>query len=208
MASIGEEVNPIKGYSLHKEYPCQTKYEKYQHMKVILIMVQSLNGKITKDNDPDIYKWTSKEDQEFFFRMLSKHTLTIMGSRTYEAARENIKPYGKRRRIILTSTPDRYRDATIPGQIEFSSELPGELITRLGDEGYETALLVGGAETNRQFFEAGLVDELYITIEPRLFGKGKQIIADGNYDGELALESVERLNEKGTLLLKYKIREV
>jgi len=40
-----------------------------------MIMVATLNGKITKGNDPDIYKWTSKEDKKYFSSLLKKNNL-------------------------------------------------------------------------------------------------------------------------------------
>lgn len=172
-------------------------------MKIVLLMVQSLNGKITRGDNPDIYSWTSKEDQEFFFDFLSKHNLIVMGRSTYEAAKENIKPDGKKRRIILTSKPVTYKTEEIKGEIEFSSEHPRELVERVSKEGYQEMLLVGGGKTNTAFFEAGLVTEMYITIEPRLFGRGKSVIADGKFDTRLKLVDLKKLNAKGTLLVHY-----
>ena len=60
-------------------------------MKVIMVAVSSINGKITKGKDPNIYSWTSKEDSNFFFSLIKKHNLIVMGSKTYEAARRIIK---------------------------------------------------------------------------------------------------------------------
>lgn len=166
-------------------------------------MVQSINGKITFGDDPNIYKWTSKEDQDFFFSLLKKHRLIIMGSKTYLAAKERIKPTLDRRRIILTSRPEAYTSEQVAGQIEFSSESPKELITRLSKEGFETVLLVGGGEINRAFLEENLVDELYLTLEPRIFGRGNSVFAEGDFEHVLQLLASTKLNDKGTLLLHY-----
>ena len=56
-------------------------------MKVIMMIVSTLNGKITKGIDPNIYKWTSKADQDYFFGYLKKNNLIVMGSKTYDIAR-------------------------------------------------------------------------------------------------------------------------
>ena len=66
-------------------------------------------------------------------------------------------------------------------------------------------LLVGGGKTNALFLEASLVNEIYLTVEPKLFGMGKSLIAEGNFTKNLKLQSVKKLNEQGTLLLKYNI---
>ena len=39
-------------------------------MKVVLVAVTSTNGKLTQGEDNNIYSWTSKEDQEIFFKLL------------------------------------------------------------------------------------------------------------------------------------------
>ena len=46
-------------------------------MKVVMVAVISANGKLTRGNDPDIYKWTSKEDAAFFTSLVRKNNLII-----------------------------------------------------------------------------------------------------------------------------------
>ncbi len=182
-------------------------------MKVIMVMVATVNGKITRGDDPDIYSWTSKEDADFFFSLLNQHNLVVMGSSTFEAARDKIlrqaqdmvKPAKERLRVVLTRNPEKYANEALPGRIEFSSESPETLVERLEKQGYSTMLLVGGGKTNALFLKDSLVDELYLTIEPRLFGEGKPLIAEGEYYLDLRLQSCEKLNEQGTLLLKYSV---
>lgn len=41
-------------------------------MKVILVMVMSVDGNITKGVEEKIYEWTSKEDQRYFLATLKK----------------------------------------------------------------------------------------------------------------------------------------
>ena len=35
-------------------------------MKVILVFVSSLDGKVTEWHDPHVRNWTSKQDQEYY----------------------------------------------------------------------------------------------------------------------------------------------
>lgn len=172
-------------------------------MIVILVMVQTVNGKITKGNDPNIYSWTSQEDADFFFQLLKKHTLIVMGSGTYEAVKENIRPRAGQLRIVLTSNPAKYQKVAIPTQLEFHSVSPEELIRQMEKKGFDTMLLVGGGEVNKAFFQAHLIDELYLTVEPEIFGSGKHMIKDGDFTQKLRLISFQKLNEQGTLLLHY-----
>lgn len=171
-------------------------------------MVQTVNGKITKGNDPNIYSWTSKEDADFFFRLLKKHTLIVMGRGTYEAVKKNIRPRAGQLRIVLTRNPAKYQNVAIPSQLEFHSASPEELIRQMEKRGFATMLLVGGGELNKAFFQSLLIDELYLTIEPRIFGSGKHVIKDGDFTQNLRLISLKKLNEQGTVLLHYRIEHV
>lgn len=166
-------------------------------------MVQTVNGKITRGNDTDIYRWTSKEDADFFFSFLRKHRLIVMGSNTYEAVKSKIKLTTDQLRIVLTGYPEKYKENDVEGKLEFRKISPVKLVNEMKKKGYETLLLVGGRKVNKAFFEANLVNELYITIEPRLFGIGKPVVAQGVFEVTLTLVSSKILNKEGSILLHY-----
>lgn len=170
-----------------------------------MVIISTINGKITKDSDPYIYTWTSKEDQEYFYSLLEKNRVMIMGSTTYKAVKKNIRLNKNRLRIVLTKNPDMYQKDEVKGQLEFSKELPAELIQRLNREGYKQALLLGGGKINTSFLKMNLVDRLYLTLEPTIFGLGKPFLAEDQLEISLKLISKKKLNNKGTLLLKYQI---
>lgn len=174
-------------------------------MKVIMVAVSSLNGKLTKGEETDIYKWTSKEDAKTFFSLIDKHNLIVMGGKTYEAARRIIKLKKDKLRIVLTRNPKDYRNDEVRGSLEFTSESPGELIERFEKRRYTSMLVVGGAEINTTFLKNSLIDELYLTIEPLIFGTGKNLILDEEFETNLKLLSMKKLNKIGTLLLKYSV---
>ena len=172
-------------------------------MKITLVAVTSLNGKLTNGADPDIYKWTSREDQKFFFDLIEGTKLIVMGSGTYEAVRGRLKTNTSKLRIVLTKNPDKYKAERVPGNLEFSSESPKEVYKRCMID-HTDMLLVGGSKIYSSFIKENLVDEIYLTVEPLVFGEGKNLFA-GETKAMLHLESMERLNEKGTVLLKYRI---
>jgi dihydrofolate reductase len=175
--------------------------------KVICVMVTSLDGKSTKGTSQSPAKWASQEDQHHFKDIIASHNLIVMGRKTYEAAKPAIKHEEGKRRIIITSHPFEYTMEEIRGQLEFTSESPKELVARLEAEGVFTILLAGGSNINGLFFKAGLVDELWLTLEPKIFGSGKGLAGEEYLDVSLMLDSIERLNENGTLLLKYKVQK-
>lgn len=176
-------------------------------MKVILAMVSSINGKITKDTNSNIYTWTSYEDKKLFFLTLEKHNLIVMGAKTYEAARKIIKLKTNQLRIVLTRNPKKYNADKVLGSLEFSSEAPYELIKRLEKEGHSKMLLVGGGEISWLFLKDHLVDELHLTIEPFIFGKGKNLVAEEDLEVRLKLLDIKKLNAKGTLHLRYRVEK-
>lgn len=176
-------------------------------MKVVAIVVASINGKITKGSDSNIYSWTSKEDSNFFFSKILASKLIVMGSSTYEVVRDRIKPEKGRLRIVLTKTPQKYSKDKVLGLLEFSSLEPADLISSLGKQGYRQMLLVGGSAIYSSFLKEKLIDEIYLTIEPLIFGDGKELFAKGDFEADLSLVHIEKLNDRGSLLLKYKIKK-
>ncbi len=174
-------------------------------MKIIMVAVSSLNGKLTKGKDPNIYSWTSKEDSKLFFSLIEKNNLIVMGGKTYEAARKIIKHKKNKLRIVLTRNPEKYFKETIKGVLEFTDESPLKLIARLGNRGYKKILVVGGSEVNTLFLKSKLVNEIYLTIEPKIFGSGTNLLNEENFDVSLKLIGLKKLNKQGTLLLKFRV---
>jgi dihydrofolate reductase len=172
-------------------------------MKITLVMVASVDGKTTKWAESGIYEWTSKEDREYFFSLIQKSPVIIMGRKTFDAARKMMRLSPEILRIVITRDPDKYEKLSVPGQLEFTSDASRNLIERLESRGMTEALLVGGEQINTSFFKEGLVTEVWLTIEPLILGSGNSLVLGEEFDIALRLQSVERLNERGTTLMKY-----
>ena len=67
------------------------------------------------------------------------------------------------------------------------------------------AFLAGGGMLNASFMREGLVNEIYLDVEPLIFGKGIQIIAPSEFEYELELLEVKKLN-KDTVQLRYLVK--
>lgn len=176
-------------------------------MKVTMVMLSSIDGKTTLGDNQNVYSWSSIEDQKHFFSLIKKNNLIVMGRATYEASKPVIKLEKEKLRIILTQSPNKYFDQSVKGQLEFSDETQEKLVKRLLLLGYKKMLLVGGALINGLFLKQNLVDEFYLTIEPKIFGSGKNIVEGQLLNKSLQLISIKKLNKAGTLLLKYKINK-
>lgn len=167
-------------------------------------MVTSVNGSSLKGNKSPQF-WASAEDHVHFQSVLNRFNLHVMGSTTYESSKKNIKHEKGRLRIVLTHSPQKYMNEEIPGQLEFTNESSSALIKESEQKGYQELLLLGGATINSLFFNEGLVDELWLTLEPSLFEGERGLIQNLSDDIDMELKSCEKLNSRGTLLLKYKI---
>ncbi len=172
-------------------------------MKKILVFVTTLDGKITHWGDPHVRKWSSEEDQHYFEEIWDDSSLTVMGSRTFDA--EPMKPTPTHHLIIMTRTPVKYKDYEVVGQLEFTNQSPAQLVAHYEKEGLRQMLIVGGPHLATSFFKAQLIDELWLTIEPKIFGTGGNLVINENLNIDLQLISVEKVNERGTLITKYAV---
>ena len=174
-------------------------------MRVVLIAAQSLDGFIAKHAEPGT-AFTSAEDKAWFPACLGAFDCCVMGSATYREARAAIREQAAnspRRRIILTRQPAAFAGDAKPGRLEFTADVPAALCERLQAEGHRHCALLGGGEINGLFLAAGLVDEAWITLEPRIFGEGRSL-ASGRLDARLHLAETVPLGPD-VLLLKYSV---
>jgi len=172
-------------------------------MRIILVFVSTLDGKITRWGDPKVSSWTSEEDKKHFRKTWNEAPLIVMGSNTFRA--EKLGSLRDHLIIVMTRNPSTYKDKEVRGRLEFTDESPAQLSARFEKAGFEKMIVAGGAQIATSFLKAGLIDEIWLTIEPRIFGKGGNFVIEQELNLELALISVERVNPEGTLITKYKV---
>jgi len=159
-----------------------------------------MNGRVAKEGG-DAHSWTSPDDWDHFKGLVARHKLLVMDIDTYKAIQP--EPEADRLRVVVT---DRSEDVQtgVPGQLEFVSGEPQEIVKDMESKGYDKMLLVG-RRINAHFLQAGLVHEMWVTIEPVVFGGGVPLLDVRGLDLNLQLKSVEQLNSQGTLLLNYAV---
>ena len=172
-------------------------------MKTILIFVSSLDGKVTKWGEPNVRSWSSHQDQDYYKKVWNESRLIIMGSSTFNA--DTFTPSPDHQIMIMTGHPDRYKSFEIPGQMEFTNETPVELSSRFATKAYQQMLVVGGPHIATSFLKEQLIDELWLTIEPKIFGMGENFATDTKLDIDLRLIQSEKVNDQGTLITKYAV---
>lgn len=174
-------------------------------MKVVLIMVMSLDGKTTLGSRSGA-SWASEEDQRHFAACIQESDIVVMGSNTYEAAKPFMVLSSSPHRIVMTHEPEKFSRDAVPGQLEFTDESPEALLNRLSSLKISKVLLVSGERLNAAFFDKELIQELWITVEPLIFGDGRGITTPLVHPVRLGLIDIEKLNPYGTLLLKYRVQ--
>jgi dihydrofolate reductase len=87
--------------------------------------------------------------------------------------------------------------------VETTQEDPRTLVNRLENEGFSEVAIGGGSTIYSMFLNAGVVTDVYLSIEPIMFGQGVTLSND-KVDIKLKLEEVKKLNDN-TILNHYKV---
>jgi dihydrofolate reductase len=173
-------------------------------MTLSLIAVASVNSLITR-NDESGTGFASKADETWFRQKLRESDLVLMGGATYRAARNTVRENARigPPRWVFTRHRERCAGEGIPGCLEFRGLDRDTLIADIEKNGYEAIALVGGPALSGWFVDHGLVDDLYLTLEPYLFSSGTPLVTLAT-NTDLNLQSVSQLSEQ-TLLLHYRL---
>lgn len=169
-------------------------------MKVFIVAAMSADGFIGLDAAHRSLDWRSEADAKFFIDLTKQAGVMVMGSTTYRTFRMRRAPPG-RRLIVYTSKPE----SVVGEGVETTSEEPAALVKRLESEGANALAVCGGATINKLFLDSGLVSELYLTVEPVLFGVGVPLLGAAVNMGLKLLNS--RLLAENTMLLHYAVKD-
>lgn len=169
-------------------------------MKTVLMMVMTADGIIAKDKNQNV-DWSSEADKEFFTTETKKHGVVIFGDTTYLAIG---RPLPGRLNLVLSMDPAKYKDKEVKGLLEFFKGSPSEVLAHLEERGYKSVVLGGGAGTNAAFLKAALVDEVLLTIEPMIFGRGLNFTEGEDLDIKMELLELKKI-DTNTIQLRYKV---
>ncbi len=176
-------------------------------MKISLIAAQTLDGFIARTSD-EFASWTSKDDKKRFVAITKAAGVMIMGSKTFNTFPS---PLPGRTHIIYTRNPEEYIGkilakfnwSTLPPEIQITNKSPKDLIVELEARNIPEAVVCGGSEIYSLFMAAGVVDTIYLTVEPIVFGSGISLL-NKPIEQKLELVLMEK-TEQGTIFLEYKV---
>lgn len=165
-------------------------------MKIFIIVAITVDGYIARHTD-QLADWTSKEDKQFFIKMTKQAGVMVMGSTTFATMG---KALPGRRTIVYTPDPN----SISAENIETTDEEPAELVKRLESDGVKELAICGGSTIYTMFLNSGVVDEIYLTVEPVFFGTGIKLF---NQSVEKSLELIESKQiNPDSVMLHYLVR--
>ena len=160
------------------------------------LAAMTLDGKIAL-GAKHFSDWTSKEDKKFLRGFLNTCDAVIVGRNTYETAR---KPLSRRNCIVLTRKVRGIKEES--SNLAFCNPTKKLLSAYFKKRGWKKICVLGGTQTYTYCLQNGFLDELYLTIEPVVFGRGLPLFEGKVPVQKLKILSIKRLNARGTLLVR------
>lgn len=170
-------------------------------MNVFIIAALTVDGFIAEERKQTSLEWTSKEDKKWFNERTKQAKVMVMGRTTYETIGRGLP---SRVTIVMSSQADEKPFPRLEeGEVYFTKLAPKNLLAELKKQNYSEVALCGGSSIYTQFLQAGVVNKLYLTIEPILFGSGVGLLNE-SLNINLKLVETKKLNDQ-TLLLEYDV---
>ncbi len=195
-----------------------------QKTQTFIIVALTLDGFIGRDRTDLSTRWTSKEDATWFSQRTKEAGICVMGRKTYQTFN---RPLPERIVIVQTKDPLTFKKQQLKSGVEvklIQADSQVDLLAKksktqvwatsleldrlhqlLEDAGVKEVAVCGGSSIYTQWLSAGLVDELYLTLEPVVFGAGVKLF---NQAVKVKLEFVgeKKLNDKGTKVMRLRVK--
>nr|AIA11340.1 RibD C-terminal domain protein [uncultured bacterium] len=170
-------------------------------MTCFLLAAMTVDGFIARSVTDRSFDWTSDEDKHFYVDSIKRARAVVMGSKTFQTFSRYPKDM---RYVIYSSQPEKFVNPR-PERINATAtkDDPKMVLQALEEEGYSEVAICGGSSIYTMFMKAGLIDKIYLTVEPLVFGKGVPLFNE-EIATKLTLAKVTNLSDQ-TLLLEYDV---
>lgn len=160
-------------------------------MKVILYMAITANGYIaTEDGDSS---FTSEADEENFREMVKQVGVVVMGRNTYDyLVKGKAFPIPDALNVVMTTNPPEVESLK---DVIFLDGSPEEVVEELKKRELQEVVIAGGGELSGSFMTDGLIDEIYLTVEPVVFGQGINLFEHGEFKRNLELLDTKKISD-------------
>jgi dihydrofolate reductase len=170
--------------------------------RVVYHVASTLDGYISDPDDGYAAFPAKGPHVDEYLASLSGYDDVLMGRRTYEPAIAAgvANPYPIPRLHVFSRT----LHLDHPGVVVHRDD-PAGVVRRLKEQPGKPIYLCGGGDLARQLFDAGLVDEVLVKLNPLIFSAGQPLVRGGYRPRNLALRSAKVYNDVGVLLLAYDV---
>lgn len=110
-------------------------------------------------------------------------------------------PYPEQRCVVFSSG----QPETKSPNTAVISKIDRKVIRQLKEESEKDLWLVGGGKVISEFLKLRALDEMIITVIPRLLGHGIPLFPEGSYESELQLHH-HRIVKNGVVILHYHLQ--
>lgn len=170
-----------------------------KNKKVVLYIAVSLDGYIARMDGSVDWLFDVEGDggdngYSEFYRTVGT---VVMGRLTYDEVLKLADefPYADKPCYVLSRT-----EPTPTSHVTFTNEILNTLIPRLKANSEGDVWLVGGGQLVAAFLEAGLLDELHITVTPKILGEGIPLFPQGTVPSTFHLKHLEQMGQFVSLI--------
>ncbi len=171
-------------------------------LRISVFIACSLDGYIaTSDGSLDWLERAARPDEDYGYDdFMSTVDALAMGRGTYDHVRHlDPLPFGERPLFVFTSADPGPRAG-----VTFWRPAPREAVQRWREAGFDRVYVDGGRLVS-SFLREGLVDDLTVTVVPRILGAGRPLFHPGLPTTALTLTGVRHW-PSGLVRLSY-VRE-
>lgn len=167
-------------------------------MKIILYMAITANGYIAKENDET--PWSKDEWKEYVGNAKKTHCM-IIGRRTYDIWDKTELTNLGIPVLVLSKKINKSQN-----NIFFIKSIK-EALEVIKSNKYLEVMIAGGGKVNGEFFKRGLIDELFLDVEPFIFGQGIPLFSPCVNESKLELLDSKKIGKNG-MQLHYKVLKI
>lgn len=169
-------------------------------MKKILYMAMTVNGIIAKNDDSADF--LTETEAESYTKQVCDAGALVVGRRTYEVLSEQPefqKFIEQSVKVVVVSGNDALE---LKDQSHRIAKSPQEAVEMLA--GSERVVVAGGGKLDASFMKAGLIDEVYLDIEPAIVGQGIPLFKGEDFEVQLKFLGHKMLSDN-EIQLHYKV---
>ena len=173
--------------------------------KLILGLAITLDGYIEGPNGE--YDWCFTDQDYGLNEFYERIDAMFIGRKSYEMMQKHVPENGTEvipgmpplKEFVFSNTLKDVKQ----GAVLVSNDSMAEA-HRIKNTPGKDIWLFGGASLNRAMMEAGLVDELWLSVHPILLGSGRKLFTEQNHRTNLTLLE-SKTYETGLVSLRYRI---